>query len=113
MLAVLLPTYAWFGPPAINVLTQRDNRVTADNFYQLLGRHGFADIRSTYWNTLLFPLMVLRRKLLGGASSDVMVYPAPLERLFRALVALETRVLAAGWALPFGGSVLVRAVKHA
>jgi len=36
----------------------------------------------------------------------------PLELLFRALVGLETRALAAGLGLPFGGSVLVRAVKH-
>jgi hypothetical protein len=33
--------------------------------------------------------------------------------LFRAILGLETRALAAGWALPFGGSVLVRATKHA
>jgi len=42
MLGVLLPSYAWFGPPAIRAVTSRGNRTTADNFYQLLGgRHGF------------------------------------------------------------------------
>ncbi|HYK68774.1 MAG TPA: hypothetical protein VEV45_12560 [Streptosporangiaceae bacterium] len=42
MLGVLLPSYAWFGPPAIKAVTSRGNRTTADNFYQLLGsRHGF------------------------------------------------------------------------
>lgn len=41
MLGVLLPSYAWFGPPAIKAITSRGNRTTADNFYQLLGgRHG-------------------------------------------------------------------------
>ena len=35
MLAVLLPSYAWFGPPAIRSLEYRGNRSTADNFYQL------------------------------------------------------------------------------
>jgi hypothetical protein len=37
MLGVLLPSYAWFGPPAIKAVTRRSNKVTADNFYQLLG----------------------------------------------------------------------------
>jgi hypothetical protein len=43
MLAVLLPSYAWFGPPAIKALVGRSNRTTADNFYQLFGRapHSF------------------------------------------------------------------------
>jgi len=43
MLAVMLPGYAWFGPPAIKAIVARGNRTTADNFYQLFGRaqHGF------------------------------------------------------------------------
>ena len=43
MTAVLLPSYAWFGPPAIKALLGRGNRVTADNFYQLFSPppHGF------------------------------------------------------------------------
>lgn len=43
MLAVLLPSYAWFGSPAIKAMLGRGNRTTADNFYQLFGRaqHGF------------------------------------------------------------------------
>lgn len=43
MLAVILPGYAWFGPPAIKAIVARGNRTTADNFYQLFGRaqHGF------------------------------------------------------------------------
>ncbi|HUD78818.1 MAG TPA: hypothetical protein VMR00_13295 [Streptosporangiaceae bacterium] len=43
MLAVLLPSYAWFGPPAIRAVLTRDDRTTADNFYQLIShaQHGF------------------------------------------------------------------------
>jgi len=43
MVAVLLPTYAWFGPPAVQAVVGRDNRTTADNFYQLFSsaQHGF------------------------------------------------------------------------
>jgi hypothetical protein len=43
MLAVLLPTYAWFGPPAIVSVQGREDRTTADNFYQLFShaKHSF------------------------------------------------------------------------
>lgn len=42
LLAVLLPSYAWFGPPSIEAVTGRGNKTTADNFYQLFGpRNGF------------------------------------------------------------------------
>jgi hypothetical protein len=43
MVAVLLPSYAWFGPPAIVSVQNRDDRTTADNFYQLFtsAKHGF------------------------------------------------------------------------
>ncbi len=38
MLAVLLPSYGWFGTPAIEAVVNRGNRTTADNFYQLFAR---------------------------------------------------------------------------
>jgi hypothetical protein len=43
MLLVLLPSYAWFGPPAVSSVFDRNDRTTADNFYQLFSRaqHGF------------------------------------------------------------------------
>jgi hypothetical protein len=41
-LAVLVPTYTWFGPPAIKALLARRDKTTSDNFYQLLsGPHGY------------------------------------------------------------------------
>ncbi|HUA52350.1 MAG TPA: class I SAM-dependent methyltransferase [Candidatus Sulfotelmatobacter sp.] len=110
-LVLNLPAYGWLAS-AHDQRVHNVRRYTARGLVRLLGCAGFGEIRSTYWNTLLFPLMVLRRLLWRGASSDVMRYPAPLELLFRALLGLETRALSAGWGLPFGGSVLVRAVKH-
>jgi SAM-dependent methyltransferase len=113
-LVLNLPAYEWMkSSHDARVHTAR--RYTSAGVTGLLDRHGFGQIRATYWNTLLFPLMVLRRKLLKPAQggSDVMLYPAPVEFLFRGLLRLENLALSAGWALPFGGSVLVRAVKHA
>ena len=46
MAAVLVPTYLWFGPPAVDALLARRNKSTVDNFYQFfsgpagyLGQH--------------------------------------------------------------------------
>jgi len=110
-LVLNLPAYGWLAS-AHDQRVHNVRRYTARGLVRLLGCAGFGEIRSTYWNTLLFPLMVLRRLLWRGGASDVMRYPAPLELLFRALLGLETRALSAGWGLPFGGSVLVHAVKH-
>ena len=57
--------------------------------------------------------MVLRRKLIGGAESDVKLLPAPVEAAFRAIVRLEGKLLGAGIRLPYGGSLLAVATKYA
>jgi hypothetical protein len=44
-LAVLAPTYTWFGPPAIKALLARRDVTTVDNFYQLFsGAHGYVQL---------------------------------------------------------------------
>ena len=114
LLVLNLPAYGW-------LLSQHDlavhnvRRYTATGVRALLASAGFARIRTGYWNTLLFPLMVLRRKLgwrrEGTPASDVVLMPAPMERLFAAIVALEATLLDRGLRLPFGGSVLATAVR--
>jgi hypothetical protein len=40
---VLLPSYAWFGPPAARALLNRDAAASVDNYYQMfVGSHGNA-----------------------------------------------------------------------
>jgi SAM-dependent methyltransferase len=114
LLVLNLPAYGW-------LLSQHDfavhnvRRYTAGGTRALLASAGFARIRTGYWNTLLFPLMVLRRKLgwrrEGMPASDVVLMPAPVERLFAAIVTLEATLLGNGLRLPFGGSVLATAVR--
>ncbi len=107
-----LPSYKW-------LLSRHDRavrnvrRFTAGEVKALLARHGFADIRTTYWNTLLFPLMALSRLLpgRGAAKSDVMEYPAGLDAIFSGALAIERSLLKLGVRLPFGGSLLVTARK--
>jgi hypothetical protein len=69
-------------------------------------------LRSSYWNTLLFPLMLIHRLLeRDDAESDVRDFPRWLDALFSTALAVERRVIAAGINLPFGGSLIVVAVR--
>jgi SAM-dependent methyltransferase len=107
-----LPAYRW-------LLSAHDRRVhnvrrfTRGEASALLRGHGFRILRSSYWNTFLFPLMLLHR-LVGSAddASDVREFPAWLDRLFSAVLACERFLIANGLSLPFGGSVMIVAARH-
>lgn len=107
---VNLPAYRW-------MLSSHDERVHNTRRYNhaeviaILRRAGFRSIVATYWNTFLFPLMVLKRKMIGGEESDVRPFPAPIEYLFRFVLACERMLLRTGLRLPFGGSIFAVAVK--
>jgi len=113
LLVLNLPAYRW-------MLSRHDAAVYNARRYgrrgvvALLRAAGFRPLFVGYWNTLLFPLMVVTRKLLpAGRSSDVKTYPRPVELLCRAATALERSLLRRGVALPFGGSILALAAKEA
>ena len=105
-----LPAYRW-------LFSNHDRAV--DNVSRLAGREvrallregGYARIRIGYWNSLLFPLMVAQRLVRRNQASDVALLPAPIEALFRAVVALEAWLGAHGLRFPFGGSILATAVR--
>lgn len=111
VLVVSLPAYQWmmsFHDRAVST-AQRFNRAQLRHW---MLRAGYRDIRITYWNTLLFPLMVLHRKLGNqDASSDVRPVAAPLNTIFRGFMWIENRLLRCGIRLPAGGSVLVTAKR--
>ena len=62
----------------------------------MLTQAGFRVSFASYWNTFLFPLMVLKRKILGGDESDVRPFPPPFEFLFRAVLSFERGLLRVG-----------------
>jgi SAM-dependent methyltransferase len=113
VLVLNLPAYTWMMS-AHDRAVHTARRYTRSRIERSLRETGFGAITTSYWNTLLFPLMVLRRKVFSGSrtTSDVMVYPACVEALFRAVMRVENFVLSHGVTLPFGGSVLAIAVKH-
>jgi SAM-dependent methyltransferase len=89
------------------------HRYTTGEMRTLLESAGLEVVRLTYANTLLFPLLLLRRgldRLLNRQGSDVGFLPAPLEWTFRHILLLEARLVRRG-ALPVGASVFALARK--
>jgi ubiquinone/menaquinone biosynthesis C-methylase UbiE len=101
-----VPAYRWLWSYH-DVAVHSRRRYERSDLLRQLRQAGLAPVGATYWNTLPFPLIVLRRKLLppprGG--SDVQLYPAPVEAAFSAAMAVERGWLRAFGRLPFGSSV--------
>jgi SAM-dependent methyltransferase len=115
LLVLNLPAYRWLYSAHDRAVdnVRRYGRAEVAN---LLDEAGFTRIRTSYWNTLLFPLMAARRKLGSrGAASDVAVLPRHLEGLLAGVTAAESGLLAWllawGLRLPFGGSILAAGVR--
>lgn len=104
-----LPAYPWLYS-AHDRAVDNARRFGRGEVVGLMTDAGFASIRATYWNALLFPLMVARR-LLPASGSEVALLPAPLERLFGAVTAFESRLLRSGLRLPFGGSIVAVGIR--
>jgi SAM-dependent methyltransferase len=105
-----LPAYRW-------MLSQHDaavhnvRRYTMDSIRSLLHSAGFTTVYMSYWNAILFPFMVVTRKLSSGNASDVKLYTRPIDFLCRSATSVETALLRMGIRLPFGGSVIAIAQR--
>jgi len=116
VLVLNLPAHQW-------LFSAHDRRVHTRERYgrfmlrDRLAAAGFAVREVLHWNSLLFPLMVMQRKLLsrgGDASrerSDVAAFPPPIEAMFRGVTAAERCLIRLGLRFPVGGSLLAVAVK--
>jgi len=90
------------------------HRYTRGELRRLLESSGLEVIRASYCNTLLFPVLLLRRTLdraTGRHGSDVGFLPAPFEHLFRALLEAEAAIVR-HLSFPFGASVVAVARKR-
>lgn len=104
-LVLNLPAYRWLLS-AHDRRVHNARRVDAGELRAWLAEAGFVRPRLSYWNTLLLPAMIVRRKLLAGGSSDVALPPPWLNRLLSAILAVERRLR-----LPAGGSLLAIAER--
>ena len=109
-----LPAYHWMLSGHDSAV-HNTRRYTTAKLARLLKATGFRLIYSTYWNSLLFPFMVISRKFFSPegtrVASGVTLHSLPVDTIGRAATALETFLLRAGLRFPFGGSVLAIAAK--
>lgn len=108
-----LPAYQWMAS-AHDIHVHNKRRYTLGLARARLAAAGFTAISGGYWNSLLFPLMLLHRVTAGkdaGGGSDVKPFPAWQDRLFYAVTVVEQQLADIGLQLPFGGSVWVEAKK--
>jgi SAM-dependent methyltransferase len=111
VLILNLPAYQWMMSGHDRAV-HTARRYTRGRVRRLLAAAGFADIRTTCWNTVLFPLMAAHRLLSRGArESDVQPFASPLEYAFRGVMHFESLLLKLGVNLPYGGSILAVATK--
>jgi SAM-dependent methyltransferase len=90
------------------------HRYTRGELASLFDACGLDVLRTSYCNSLLFPVLALRRTLdrvLSRHGSDVETLPPPVERTFRALLGLEARWLRR-FSFPLGGSVIALGRKR-
>jgi SAM-dependent methyltransferase len=111
LLILNLPAYRWLMSRH-DTAVYNARRYTRGDVVRLLQAAGFCPIFASYWNMMLFPLMVVMRKLLpGGSGSDVKLQPRLVEAMCRAATSLERSLMRAGIRFPFGGSILAVATK--
>ncbi len=92
------------------------HRYTLRELEDKLRGAGFALERSTYANTLLLPLVFLKRRALEPLrlvplESDVRPAPRWMDGLLRRALDAENLLLSAGWRLPVGVSAVALASK--
>jgi SAM-dependent methyltransferase len=113
LLFLNVPAYQWLHSSHDAAVLQ-DRRFSRRELRGMLQTTGFACLEITYWNTLLFPLILpvrLWRKLAPPAQSDLADKPGNLSNaLFGQLLGIE-RKLMKRCPLPFGLSLFVIARK--
>lgn len=107
VVVLTMPAYRWmysYHDRAVGSLRRYSRRETT----AALAAAGFSVERGTYWNSLLFPLAVLRRKVFHRArgASDVHLYPVLVEATCNMFIQTEHAWLRRGGSFPWGNSVL-------
>jgi len=113
LVVINVPAYRWlwsYHDTAVN----SHHRFTRPEMKSMLQDSGLQPIYTTYWNTFLFPAIVVRRKLIpppGDGISDVREYSPWVSTVLRGLLGIERAWLKTGATLPFGTSVFAVAKR--
>jgi SAM-dependent methyltransferase len=103
-----------------SVLVSEVRRYTRARLQSKLRRAGFLIDRMTYTNAALFPIAATVRTLQrlrgvkagGGDRGDFYLPPAPVNALFSGVLAVESKLIAAGINMPVGSSLLCLGHKN-
>jgi ubiquinone/menaquinone biosynthesis C-methylase UbiE len=112
---VRVPAFQFlYGPH--DVVLHTSHRYSAQEMSRKLEAAGLKSMRTTYANTFLFPVALVRRLLAklrhdkAVTDSDVRPVPAPLNALLTAILSTEAPLISR-WRLPFGLSLVALARK--
>jgi SAM-dependent methyltransferase len=106
VLLVRMAAYRWLWSAHDEAVHSR-HRYVRREVVALLENEGLEVERATYCNSILLPLIVLRRgfgRLTGKKGSDLAFLPRPAEWLLRRVLGFEARWLTKR-SLPFGASI--------
>jgi len=109
---VQVPGHPWLmGTHDRQVHTAK--RYTRKELSELLEKAGFQVRYCSHRNSLLFPLMIIRRLIVRSeeGESDVTEFPPMVNRLFNFIMRIELFIFSLGVTLPFGGSILAVGIK--
>lgn len=114
IIIITVPAYPWLFS-YWDILHQHKRRYTKQGLVEILQRKGFVMKHISYFNTILFPLVLLIRVLktafrLHENGTDCYELPHTANSFLAKLFTLETR-LATTHVLPFGVSLLAIAQK--
>ncbi len=115
---IRVPAYQWLMS-SHDTLFETKHRYTVPELREKMSKAGFEMVQSTYANTLLFPVALVRRLLrkvagLANDKTDAQPWPKSLEWLngpFKLFLLAEARWLAQGFRLPFGLSAICLGCK--
>jgi SAM-dependent methyltransferase len=112
LIVVNVPAHRWLWSYH-DVATHAKRRYSRGELGAKLAAVGIAGLSITHWNTLLLPLVAVRRKLLPAprVGSDVHAYPVGADAAFGAIAGIERGWLATGAKLPFGTSILAAGTR--
>ncbi len=111
-LLITVPAYQWLwsGHDEIN---HHHRRYTRRSLQRVAQQAGWVQERTTYFNSLLLPVAVVLRVLdrvnrakTTQSSLDLWVPPAPANWLLERPLAIEATLIARGWRIPAGLSLL-------
>jgi SAM-dependent methyltransferase len=112
VVVINVPAYMWMWSYHDDSC-QTKHRYTRPEIDRLLRGAGFSAPRTTHWNALPFPALWAKRKIFRTSrdTSDVKLYPLPIEAGFNALMAIEHAWMRAGGKWAWGTSVFAVARK--